>query len=74
MIKALLIRKGLTLAITLASTSVIPWLIYDKPRIQWAWDKLGPRVVETATGYVETGEFDFDFRLPGVKIDLPAGK
>jgi hypothetical protein len=65
MLKALLVKKGLQLAITVASTTVIPWLVYDRPRIAWVWDQVGPRIVETANDYVEDGDLDVSpFVLP----------
>lgn len=67
MLKAILIRKGLQIAVTFAATTIVPFLVYDKPRIKWVWDHIGPRVVETAVDYVDDGKVDV--KIPGI-LDL----
>jgi hypothetical protein len=53
MLKALIIKKLAVLAITTAATVAIPYLVQDRPRLKWAFDKLGPRVVDVTTDKVD---------------------
>jgi len=58
MLKAFLIRKAASLALTVAASSVIPWVVYDKPRIKWVWDNFGPQIVETASEVFNEAELE----------------
>lgn len=48
MIKALIVKKLAVLAISAAASTAIPFLIQDRPRLVWVWDRIGPRVVDAA--------------------------
>jgi hypothetical protein len=53
MIQAIIVRRFIAIAFTVLTGVVIPHIVYDKPRIKWAWDKAGPMIVETAKDRVE---------------------
>ena len=54
MLKALIIKRLAVLAITAAATTVIPFVLQDRPKLLWVWDKVGPRIVDVAKDRVYT--------------------
>jgi hypothetical protein len=48
LIKALLIKRLVAVGMSVAISSVIPFLVHDKPRIKWVWDKAGPMIIDAA--------------------------
>lgn len=53
MIKALLIKRAAAVGFTVLVTTVIPFVLQDRPKLQWAWDKAGPRIVDMAKQRVD---------------------
>lgn len=53
MLKALVAKKIAVLAITFAATTLIPYVLQDRPKLMWVWDKVGPRIVDVATDRVD---------------------
>lgn len=54
MLKTLLVRKLVAVAFSVMVTSVVPFVLQDKPRLEWAWDKAGPRIVDMARDRVDS--------------------
>ena len=38
----------LIFGITTAASVAVPYMLQDRPRLLWVWDKVGPRVVDMA--------------------------
>jgi len=41
-------RRLAAIALSFAISTAIPYLLQDKPKLKWAWDNFGPRIVDVA--------------------------
>jgi hypothetical protein len=53
MIKALLAKRLAAILFTVLTTAAIPYILQEKPKLKWAWDKAGPRIVDMAKQRVD---------------------
>lgn len=48
MIQTLIAKRLAAIAIAFACTTVVPFLVKDRPKIKWVWDQLGPVIVNAS--------------------------
>lgn len=53
MLKAILVRRLVAAAFTVAVTSVVPFIVQDRPRLSSAWGRYGPVIVDAAKEKVD---------------------
>lgn len=48
MLKTLFAKRAAALGLSIVVSVVMPYVLQDKPKIKWVWDRYGPMVVDAA--------------------------